>query len=212
MQRCTAAMPELIPTDRTGQLARCGLVERGKGGARGAGRPASGQDLADPAQSATAPVLQVAGLDAFYGHRQVLFGIDVAVPPNPCVAIVGESGSGKPTLARCIAGLHTNWTGQVRYSGQPLTPGIRRRPKEVLRGIQYVFQNPYASLNPRRTVGGLVAQPVETFAASQRARADDNEILNALRAAPLSFEALNRYPDQLSARGRQRAAIDPTRP
>src|SRR5260370_52684 len=122
------------------------------------------------------------------------------VPPRPGQRPAGCGFAPRCpfVMQRCTAGLHTNWTGQVRYSGQPLTPGIRRRPKEVLRGIQYVFQNPYASLNPRRTVGGLVAQPVETFAGSRRARADDNEILNALRAAALSVEVVNRYPDQLS--------------
>jgi peptide/nickel transport system ATP-binding protein len=119
---------------------------------------------------------------------------------------VGESGSGKTTLARCIAGLHTNWTGEVRYEGEPLPPGIRRRTKDVLRGIQYVFQNPYASLNPRRTVGGLVAQPIQTFAERRRMRGD-SEILAALRAAALSVEVVNRYPDQLSGGERQRVAI-----
>jgi len=152
-------------------------------------------------------VLQVTGLDAFYGQRQVLFGIHLAVPQETCVAIVGESGSGKTTLARCIAGLHTSWTGEVRYGGRPLTPGIRRRPKDVLRGIQYVFQNPYASLNPRRTVGGLVAQPVENLAGRRHGRHDDKKILDALRSAALSVEVVNRYPDQLSGGERQRVAI-----
>jgi peptide/nickel transport system ATP-binding protein len=207
IERCTVAVPELTPTDRTGQLARCVLVETGQVRAGGAVASASGQDLAEPAQSAAAPVLQVTGLDAFYGHRQVLSGIHLAVPPDTCVAIVGESGSGKTTLARCIVGLHTNWTGEVRYGGQPLTPGIRRRPKEVLRGIQYVFQNPYASLNPRRTAGGLVAQAIDDFAGRRRARRDDEEILDALRSAALSVEVVNHYPDQLSGGERQRVAI-----
>ena len=139
-------------------------------GSRAAESSGSGRIGWTAPEPAAATVLQVTGLDAFYGHRQVLYGIHLAVPPDTCVAIVGESGSGKTTPARCIAGLHTNWTGEVRYGGQPLTPGIRRRPKDVLRGIQYVFQNPYASLNPRRTVGGLVAQPIETFAGRRRAR------------------------------------------
>jgi len=69
-----------------------------------------------------------------------------------------------------------------------------------------VFQNPYASLNPRRTVGGLVAQPIQTFAEGRRVR-DDSEILDALRAAALSVEVVNRYPDQLSGGERQRVAI-----
>jgi len=207
IERCTVAMPELVPTDRTGQLARCVLVETGQAHTRGALASASGQDLAGPAESGAAPVLQVTGLDAFYGQRQVLFGIHLAVPQETCVAIVGESGSGKTTLARCIAGLHTSWTGEVRYGGRPLTPGIRRRPKDVLRGIQYVFQNPYASLNPRRTVGGLVAQPVENLAGRRHGRHDDKKILDALRSAALSVEVVNRYPDQLSGGERQRVAI-----
>jgi peptide/nickel transport system ATP-binding protein len=210
VERCTVAMPELIPAARAGQLARCVLVETGQAqtGAAAAGPAGSlDPDLAESGESAARPVLQISGLDAFYGHRQVLFGIDLTVPANTCVAIVGESGSGKTTLARCVAGLHTNWTGDIRYGGQPLPPGIRRRPKDVLRGIQYVFQNPYASLNPRRTVGGLIAQPLETFAGRRRARASDNQILDALRSAALSVEVVNRYPDQLSGGERQRVAI-----
>jgi peptide/nickel transport system ATP-binding protein len=70
-----------------------------------------------------------------------------------------------------------------------------------------VFQNPYASLNPRRTVGGLVAQPVDAFAGRRRARRDDHEILDALRSVALSVEVVNRYPDQLSGGERQRVAI-----
>ena len=207
IERCTAAVPELIPAGRPGQLARCVLVETGQARTVAAPASASGPDLAVPAQTPPAPVLQVAGLDAFYGHRQVLSGIHLTVPPDTCVAVVGESGSGKTTLARCIAGLHGGWTGEVRYAGQPLPAGIRRRQKEVLRGIQYVFQNSYASLNPRRTVGGLVAQPLETFAEGRRARASDGEILDALRSAALSVEVVNRYPDQLSGGERQRVAI-----
>jgi peptide/nickel transport system ATP-binding protein len=206
IERCTVAMPELVPTDRAAQLARCVLVGTGRAQTAGVVTAVAGQDPAGPAEPAADPVLQVTGLDAFYGHCQVLFGIHLTVPPNTCLGIVGESGSGKTTLARCIAGLHTRWTGEVRYGGQPLPPGIRRRPKDVLRGIQYVFQNPYASLNPRRTVGGLVAQPIANLT-GRSGRRSDAEILDALRSAALSVEVVNRYPDQLSGGERQRVAI-----
>jgi peptide/nickel transport system ATP-binding protein len=206
IERCTVAMPELLPAARPGQLARCVLV--GTSRAQTAGPVAAPADTgpAQPAETAPVPVLQVTGLDAFYGDRQVLFGIDLTVAPDTCVAIVGESGSGKTTLARCIAGLHTGWTGEVRYAGQPLPPGIRGRPKEMLRGIQYVFQNPYASLNPRRTVGGLVGQPIANLT-GRRGRRGDEQVFDALRSAALSVEVVNRYPDQLSGGERQRVAI-----
>ena len=206
IERCHVAMPELVPTGRAGQLARCVLVETGQARTTEAATAPAAGGPAGPTEPETGPVLQVTGLDAFYGDRQVLFGISLTVPPNTCVAIVGESGSGKTTLARCIAGLHTRWTGEVRYGGRPLPAGIRGRPKETLRGIQYVFQNPYASLNPRRTVAGLIAQPIANLT-GRRGRHSDEEILDALRSAALSVEVVNRYPDQLSGGDRQRVAI-----
>jgi peptide/nickel transport system ATP-binding protein len=206
IERCTVAMPALVPAARAGQLARCVLVETGQAQTAGPGTAPAAAGPAGPAEPAPDPVLQVTGLNASYGDRQVLFGIDLTVPPETCVAIVGESGSGKTTLARCIAGLHTRWTGEVRYAGRPLPPGVHGRPKEMLRGIQYVFQNPYASLNPRRTVAGLVAQPIANLT-GRRGRRSDEEILDALRSAALSVEVVNRYPDQLSGGERQRVAI-----
>jgi peptide/nickel transport system ATP-binding protein len=207
IERCTVAMPELVPNGQPEHLARCVLVETGQARIGGEAAATPGQDLTEPAAPENPPVLQVTGLDAFYGGRQVLFGIHLAVPRNTCVAVVGESGSGKTTLARCVAGLHTNWAGGLRYDGKPLTPGVRRRPKEVLRGVQYVFQNPYASLNPRRTVGGLVAQPIENLAGQRRGRHNDTKILDALRSVALPVDLVNRYPDQLSGGERQRVAI-----
>ena len=151
-------------------------------------------------------VLQVDKLEATYGLRQVLHGISLSVPPNACVAVVGESGSGKTTLARCLSGLHASWTGDLLYAGQPLTPGIRRRSKEALRGVQYIFQNPYASLNPRRTVGALVAQPLEQFT-SQGSKERNQNVVIAIRSVSLPVELMDRYPDQLSGGERQRVAI-----
>jgi peptide/nickel transport system ATP-binding protein len=136
----------------------------------------------------------------------VLSGVDLAVPPRGCVAVVGESGSGKTTLARCIVGLHGSWTGEISFDGARLAPRARDRPKEVLRRIQYIFQNPYTSLNPRKTIGQIVSQPLEQFLGlgfrerSARAAA-------ALEDVGLGGDVARRYPDQLSGGERQRAAI-----
>ena len=122
------------------------------------------------------------------------------------MAIVGESGAGKTTLARCIVGLHTNWTGTIEFDQTPLSHGHRQRPPDVVRSLQYVFQNPYTSLNPRKTVGRLIEQPLQQLfklSASER----QQRVTAALHDAALSEEYLNRYPDQLSGGERQRVAI-----
>jgi peptide/nickel transport system ATP-binding protein len=122
------------------------------------------------------------------------------------VAIVGESGSGKTTLARCVVGLHDNWTGNVNFCGEPLTRGVSRRTKGSLQRIQYVFQNPHTSLNPRKTVGQVIEQPLEHFSdLSPRER--EHRIVAVLEDVSLSRDFLNRYPDQLSGGERQRVAL-----
>ncbi|HEX2319734.1 MAG TPA: oligopeptide/dipeptide ABC transporter ATP-binding protein, partial [Streptosporangiaceae bacterium] len=114
-----------------------------------------------PGEEGTSAALSLRGVRASYGRSPVLSDVDLEVPQDWCVAVVGESGSGKTTLARCIVGLHSNWTGEISFEGVPLAARLRDRTKESLRRIQYVFQNPYTSLNPRKTVGQIVAQPLE---------------------------------------------------
>jgi len=152
------------------------------------------------------PVLSLREVSAGYGRRPVLTGVDLDVPAESCVAVVGESGSGKTTLARCIVGLHRNWTGDIRFEGASLAASARDRPRQTLRRVQYIFQNPYTSLNPRKTVGQIVAQPLEQYLRlgyrerSQRAA-------RALADVSLGADFLSRYPDQLSGGERQRVAI-----
>jgi peptide/nickel transport system ATP-binding protein len=153
-----------------------------------------------------APVLSLRDVSAGYGRRPALTGVDLDVPAESCVAVVGESGSGKTTLARCIVGLHRNWTGDIRFEGASLAASAQDRPRQTLRRVQYVFQNPYTSLNPRKTVGQIVAQPLEQYLRlgyrerSQRAA-------RALADVSLGADFLSRYPDQLSGGERQRVAI-----
>jgi peptide/nickel transport system ATP-binding protein len=154
----------------------------------------------------TPPMLRITGLAARYGPAQVIFDASFDLEPESCLAVVGESGSGKTTLARCIAGLHPNWNGQVVFDGLHLATRARDRPKPVLKRIQYVFQNPYTSLNPRKTIGQIIAQPVEHFLDLPfRERSD--LVIKALDDVRLGRDFLERYPDQLSGGERQRAAI-----
>jgi len=152
------------------------------------------------------PILSLRDVAASHGRRPVLSGVDLDVPAESCVAVVGESGSGKTTLARCIVGLHRNWTGDIRFEGAPLTAGTRDRPRQVLRRVQYIFQNPYTSLNPRKTIGQIVAQPLEQYLRLGY-RERSQRTARALADVSLSAGFLSRYPDELSGGERQRVAI-----
>jgi peptide/nickel transport system ATP-binding protein len=148
-------------------------------------------------------VLAVHGLDATYGGVQALFGIDLELHHNECFALVGESGSGKTTLARCVAGLHKDWTGEVLLGDTALPEAARRRSNEARKDIQYVFQNPYASLNPRRTIGQTISRQLELFFGRDRR----DRVAECLERVALSADAANAFPDQLSGGERQRVAI-----
>jgi peptide/nickel transport system ATP-binding protein len=199
---CRESAPPIIALEAGTQLVRC--VRAGEPATRGVGIRTV---LAgDPAKAPSGGTLEVRELCARYGLQPVLFEVDLRVGPEQCVAIVGESGSGKTTLARCVVGLHDNWTGNVDFCGEPLACGARRRTKGSLQRIQYVFQNPYTSLNPRKTVGQIVEQPLEHFShlpAAERER----RVVAVLEDVSLSPDFLGRYPDQLSGGERQRVAL-----
>ena len=158
-----------------------------------------------PARSGNV-VLAVEDVNARYGSHAVLHNIHLAVSRNECVALVGESGSGKTTLARCIAGLHREYTGAIRLGANRLPEHARRRTSQARREIQYVFQNPYSSLNPRRTVEQTVARQLRLFVGGSR-RDVARRVRECLEHVALSAAAANRYPDQLSGGERQRVAI-----
>jgi len=171
---------------------------------------AARSSLSPPRPGAAGPgpaaLLSVRGVSARYHGVPALSGIDLDLPARGCVAVVGESGSGKTTLARCITGLQQDWTGEVALGGVPLARAARHRPRQVLRQIQYVFQNPYTSLNPRKTVGQIVAEPVQRFLGLSRGE-QAGRVAQVLHDVALGDSFLDRYPDQLSGGERQRVAI-----
>jgi peptide/nickel transport system ATP-binding protein len=198
---CRESPPPVIALEAGSHLVRCIRAAEPAEIGISARIVQAGREIAT-----SAGTLVVRELSAQYGNRQVLFGVDVRVGPEQCVAIVGESGSGKTTLARCVVGLHDNWTGNVDFCGAPLTRGLRRRTKGNLQRIQYVFQNPHTSLNPRKTVGQIVEQPLEHFLDLSPKERERN-VVAVLEDVSLSRDFLNRYPDQLSGGERQRVAL-----
>ncbi len=156
--------------------------------------------------SERSPVLAVRGLAADHGTAPALRDIELQVWPDECVALVGASGSGKTTLARTVAGLHPPSSGAVVLHGIALAPRARARSAQARRAIQYVFQDPYASLNPRRSVGDAIARQLALFeVVPRRERASRTRAL--LEAVALSPKLAAARPGELSGGERQRVAI-----
>src|SRR5262249_18630510 len=107
--------------------------------------------------------LRLDNVVASYGRNEIVHSVSFSLAAHECLALVGESGSGKTTIGRAIAGLHHNWTGKITLGDVVLHPSARRRSIDTRRRIQYIFQNPYGSLNPRRTVGQIIEQPLRVF-------------------------------------------------
>ncbi len=152
-------------------------------------------------------VLEVRDLSVAYGRHQVLYGVDLRLAPGRCTLLLGESGSGKTTLARAIAGiLDTSFTGSVEYLGEPLAESTRKRTTKQREQIQYIFQSPFSSLNPRRTLGQSLAVPLE-MSGELDAHERGERVRDALDAVQLGRQFYYRRPGDLSGGERQRAAI-----
>jgi peptide/nickel transport system ATP-binding protein len=151
-------------------------------------------------------LLDVRGLSAWYGGKLVLDHLDLAIATGECLALVGESGSGKTTLARSIGGLHLTGTGKMRFQEADLHLRAVKRPAQTRRKIQYIFQNPFGSLNPRQTVSQLIGLPLEVFDLGQK-KARSSRVRELLKLVAVSAEYEDRYPDELSGGERQRVAI-----
>jgi peptide/nickel transport system ATP-binding protein len=165
-----------------------------------------GDPVEMPKSDSGSAVLTLDNVVGFYGRTEVLHSINLELEPRECLAVVGESGSGKTTTARSIAGLHHNWTGSIRLGDVDLEKAARSRSTEVRRQIQYIFQNPYGSLNPRKTIGETVGQPLAVFRIA-KGREADKMVGEMLEQVSLSASYARRYPDQLSGGERQRVAI-----
>lgn len=151
------------------------------------------------------PVIEVSAVSAGYSGNTVVHEVSLTIRKGECLALVGESGSGKTTVSRAIGGLHREWTGSIRLNGRELKTMARQRAVTDRLAIQYVFQNPYGSLNPRRTVGDSIVRPLVIDGKSK----DDarRAVLEVLDKVSLPGSYANKYPDQLSGGERQRIAI-----
>ena len=155
------------------------------------------------------PILDVRGLDVTLGHgrraTKILNGIDLSLHRGSTVALVGESGSGKSTIAKTIIGIHQADQGSIRFAGTELVGADRQTRRSVRRRIQLIPQNPYSSLDPRRTIGQTLAEAIDPVFA--RVGPHRERISAALATVALDDSAIGRYPHEFSGGQRQRIAI-----
>lgn len=163
------------------------------------------------------PVLEIRDLRvAFHGPRrslrggrtitQAVDGVSLDIQPQEILALVGESGSGKSTVARCVLGLVQPQEGTITYEGRALGP-IDKRPAELQRAVQMVFQDPGSSLNPRMTVGSIIREAWKVHPAVAPSGERREAMRELLAAVGLDEGVAARRPTALSGGQRQRVSI-----
>ena len=194
---CRSAFPAEVSV-ATGHVTRC--IKIGKLRDVVVAKPRASQTI-----ESGASVVVLQDVSAGYSGNVVVHNVSLTIRRGECLALVGESGSGKTTVSRAIGGLHREWTGSMSFNGEELQKTARRRTSGARQGIQYIFQNPYGSLNPRRTIGESISRPLAIIGTSKSE--SRKAILDVLEKVNLPGSYASKYPDQLSGGERQRVAI-----
>jgi peptide/nickel transport system ATP-binding protein len=141
------------------------------------------------------------------GHVKAVDGVSFALSRGRTLALVGESGCGKTTVGKAILQLIRPSSGSVQFEQRELCGESRKALRPVRRRLQMIFQDPFASLNPRLSVGGIIAEGMNALAVSAGAGVQEAAIAALLQQVGLDAEAAQRYPHEFSGGQRQRIAI-----
>ncbi|MFO1313239.1 MAG: dipeptide ABC transporter ATP-binding protein [Burkholderiales bacterium] len=213
--------PDLLPVDSE-RRARCWITQNGRAlpsreGKRTAVPLAPSAPAAAPATEREA-VLEIRDLvkhfpvpkETLFAKQQVVHavdGVDLTVFRGETVGLVGESGCGKSTLARLIVRIHEPDAGSIRFEGREIAKATPAELRPLRRKLQMIFQDPYASLNPRMTVAEILAEPIRFHGLAKDEAALDERVRELLGLVNLPQTAAAKYPHEFSGGQRQRISI-----
>ena len=166
----------------------------------------------------TTPLLKVNNLVKYFpikrgifGHAaervQAVDGVSFALNAGETLGVVGESGCGKSTTGRCILRLIEPTSGEVWFDGKNVTALGKTELRAMARDMQIIFQDPYASLNPRMTVGSIIGEALTIHKLTNSAREYEDRIVELLETVGLNADHMRRYPHEFSGGQRQRIGI-----